>query len=394
MLFIRILHYVLGYVRFRICGAYPERMMNILAAKGVPVWDAEYKDGCIEASVYIKDYKRMHALRGKCRVRTKHIRPVGLFIKLKDYRQRIGFGVGFAAYIFLICWLSGFIWQIEVVGCERTDPQQLLSALEELGVRVGARTAEIDPFGLPEKIQLKVPELAWTAVNIEGSRATVDISEVSDVPEKNGQEPCNLIARTDGTITGHRVIHGNLVVEVGSPVVAGDLLVSGTIEYATGYTGLKHSAGEVYARTEHRLKTEVAFRQEEIRRTGRKRSKAVVSFFGQTLPLYLGSEQYPYEKAYRQTTVQFLEKSLPITLHTAVFYETERVEYTLSLEDAVEKARNRMEELIKTELSGVEILSKTENIVEQNDGIQIENLCICNENIAVEEILSITTIND
>lgn len=393
MLFIRILHYILGYVRFRIYGDYPERLLNILAAKGVPVWDAEYKTGCIEASVYIKDYKRMHALKGKCRVRTKYIRPVGLFIKLNTYRQRIGFGIGFAVYVFLICWLSGFIWQIELVGCERTDPQRLLAALEEVGVRVGTRTAEIDAFSLPEKIQLRVPELAWAAVNIEGSLATVDVSEVAEIPDKTGEEPCNLIAKTGGTITGHRIIQGNRVVEVGSPVVAGDLLVSGTIEYATGYTGLKHAAGEVYAQTEHRLQTEVLFQQEETRRTGRKKSKTVVSFFGQRMPLYLGSEQYAYDKEISRTVLCFLEKSLPITLHTAIFYETEQVAYTLSLEEAVEKARNEMAILTGTELEGMDVLSQTENIVEQNDGIRIENLCICNENIAVEEILSITTIN-
>lgn len=394
MLFIRILHYILGYVRFRICGDYPERLLNILAAKGVSVWDAEYKNGCIEASVYIRDYKRMHALKGKCRVTTRYIRPIGLFIKLKAYRRRIGFGVGFAVYVFLICWLSGFIWQIELVGCVRTDPQQLLTALEELGVYVGARTAEIDAFSLPEKIQLKVPYLAWSAVNIEGSLATIDVSEIADVPDKTGEEPCNLVARIGGTITGHRVTCGNLAVEVGSTVVAGDLLVSGTIEYATGYTGLKHAAGEVYARTEHRLQTAVSFRQEEMRPTGREKSKAVVSFFGQALPLYLGSEQYPYEKVCGQHDLRLLEKRLPITLYTAVFYETERVEYTLSLEEAVEKARKEMEVLTKTELAGMDILSQSENIVEQNDGIYMENLCICNENIADEEILSITTINE
>lgn len=394
MLFVKILHYILGYLRFRIYGDFPERLLNILAAKGVSVWDTVKKEDYIEASILIKDYKQIHSLKGKCRVKTRHIEPIGLFIKLKSYRARVGFATGFALFLVIIKVLSLFIWQIEIVGNNYTDGGKIKEALADEGVFIGAKVSEIDAFNLAEKLILHLPEVAWMAVNIEGSLATVDISEVNIVPDRSKTEPCNLKARLDGRITGHRVTDGRLEFKIGDVVVAGDLLVSGAIEHANGYTSLKHAAGEVFAETKHEISHTSKFNQTHTVRTGRAVTKSVVGFFGKSLPLYLGSEQYPFECEGNEQPLTLLGKELPISLTKAVFYETKDVEVTLSREEAVLQARNLAEAKAAYELGNAGILSKNEEIVEENDGITVRNLYICNENIALEEILSITTINN
>lgn len=393
MLFIKILHYILGYVKFKIYGAHPERLLNILAAKGISIWQTTYHKEYIEACMYIKDYKRLHTLKGKCKIKTRYIKPVGLFVKAKSYSGRLGFAVGVLCFILTINLLSTRIWQIKIVGAEYTDTAAIEDALSDLGVYIGARKSDINAFNLPEAIILRVPELSWTALNIEGSLATLDVSEVRQVPEQEGTEPCNLIAKTDGVITGHQVTDGNLVVTTGTPVLAGDLLVSGTIEYATGYTGLKHAAGKVFANTEHTLSYTVPLSQIQQCRTGKTVTKSVVSFFGMVFPCYLGSEQYQYEAQGQTNRLNIMGADLPISLSAASFYETRAETVLYSRDEALTIAREQLAQLEQSNLGDARILSKEETIREQIDSITIENLYICNENIAVEQILSITTIN-
>ena len=393
MFFIHIMRYILGYVRFEIYGRYPERLINILSNRGVSVWGVTRRDGFIEACISIRDYKRLPKIKGKCRVRIHHTQTVGLFVKLSGYKERIGFAVGIAVFFLIIKVLSLYVWQIDIVGCTYVDKADVFAALERIGIHYGTKISDIDAFNIGERLVMEMPELAWAAVNVEGSLATVDISEVNIVPERDDHTPSNLKARVDGRITGHRVTDGKIMVQQGDAVVAGDLLVSGIIEYANGTIGLKHSSGEVFAETQHTVSWKENYNGIRTVTTDKEKTKYVLELFGIKIPLYLGSEQYKYTAQYEEVPLVIAGKQLPISVHKAVFTEIKEEAYSLSEEEATEKARIKLEEITKSELPGVEILTKNEKIYNQNDGILVEYLYICNENIAFEEILSISTIN-
>lgn len=393
MFIIRLIRYFFGYVRFEIYGRYPERLINVLSHRGVSVWGVSRRGNHITACVAIRDYKRLHTLKGKCRARVHHVRTTGLFIKLSAYRDKVGFAVGIGVFFLIIKILSLFIWQIEIVGNTYLEPSEIYAALEKVGVTHGTRISSVDGFNIGERLVMELPELAWAAVNIEGSKATVNVSEVRIVPERDDQTPCNLKARIDGRIVGHRVTDGKVMFGIGDAVVKGDLLVSGMVEYKTGVTALKHASGEVIAETEHTVSWFEPYRGVERLRTGRVQTKCVLEFFGIKIPLYLGSEQYLYETEYEESALAVAGVELPISIHKAKFYEVEEHEYTFSAADAERTAREKIENITKTELSDVKILSKNEKVDNQNDGISVEYLYICHENIALEEILSISTIN-
>lgn len=393
MFIIRLIRYFFGYVQFEIYGKYPERLINILSHRGVSVWGVSRRAGHINACVAIRDYKRLHTLKGKCRLRVRHRQTCGLWIRLYAYRDKVGFAVGIAAFFLIIKLLSLYIWQIEIVGNTYIEPQRIYAALEKVGVSYGARRSAVDAFNVDEQLVLELPELAWAAVNIEGSRVTVELSEVRQVPQQQAHTPCNLVARLDGRIVGHRVTEGRLAVKVGDPVVRGDLLVSGILEYKNGTSGLKHASGAVIAETRHTACWFEPYSGTVFERTGRIQRKCVLELFGLHIPLYLGSTPYPYEAEYQQTPLTIAGVRLPIVLYEARFYEVRERDYTLSAAQAEQRARKQIENITKSELPDIEILNKTEKVNNQNDGICIEYLYICHENIALEEILSISTIN-
>ena len=392
MFFIRLIHYFLGYVCFRIYGDYPERLLNILAHKRISVWNAVRRNGYIEARMYIKDYKKMHLHKGKLKVKCLHTSVHGLFVKMGKYRARLGFAVGVVVFVLVIKFLSLFIWQIEVVGNKTVESAEILAAVSRTGVEIGALKTYIDAFNISEKILLELPSLSWAAVNIEGSLATVDVSEVEIVPNREGEEPCNLKATADGIITGHRVTSGTVVVKTGQTVAQGDLLVSGIIDYAQGGYGLKHSAGQVYAQTKHELEVFIEYNQSEQFATGEVNVKRAFNFFGINIPLYLGSEYYEHESTAHENKLIFFEKSLPISITTAEFEAVRTIDYTLSKDAAIARGKSELQALSVETFGEAEIISESEQIIEQNDGILVKNLYICNENIAMEEILSISAI--
>lgn len=393
MLILRIIRYILGYARFEIRGEYPQRLINALSSRGVDVWGITRRGDIIEACILIRDYKKLLALKGKCRARIRHKRPVGLLIKLYSYRERVGFAVGIGIFFLSLKLLSLFIWQIDIVGNEYVEKNEIYSALENIGVTRGSRISEIDTFNIGDSLVLEMPQLAWAAINIEGSKATVNVSEVNIIPEHKENTPCNLKAKTDGVITGHTVTDGILLVKAGDAVVAGDLLVSGITDNADGTVTLRHASGEVFAETRHTLSYKQPFTEDRVYRTGVQEEKTVLEFFGFKIPLYLGSVQYEYESEYEELPMRIAGCELPISIHKRKFYEIDRRQVTLTPEEAEQKAREKLEELTKRQLPMVEIVTKEEVIKQQNDGIFVEYLYICNENIAFEEILSISTIN-
>lgn len=394
MLLLRFLHFLLGYVRFKAWGDFPERLLNLCASRGVPVWGIVRRKGRIEGMVYARDYKKMRKIRARSGARLRILEKRGLPFILRRYKNRLGLVVGFVLFFLILRVMSGFIWTVDVAGNERVEEGRILAALERVGIEEGTPIASIDPANVRQRLMLELPDLAWAAVNIEGTKATVDVKETRQVPDKIDESlPCNLKAGRDGRIVGHQVTDGRMTVQIGDAVVAGDLLVSGVVEYADGATGFKHAAGQVFAETQHTIQYTARYDQRETYRTGKMRKRQALKLFGLEIPLYLGSVRGSYEKEVETHQLSFGSATLPISIVSASFYETAELDYTLDEAGALEFARQRVSELELEQLGGAEILSREEQVEATEEGVALTVQYVCKENIAVEEILSISTTN-
>lgn len=390
MLLLRFIHFMLGYVRFRASGDFPERFLNLLSHNHISVWNIRRRGDRIEGCVLIKDYKKMRKIRAKSGTHLKMISRRGFPFFVKKYRSRIGFVVGAALFFVVINFMALFIWSIDVQGNERVNKDDIVAALHKVGIVEGAKISNVDASNVRQLLLLEMPELSWAAINIEGTKVTVDVREVNIVPDKiKDDQPCNLKANRDGRILGHRVIEGQMVVQVGDAVIAGDLLVSGTLEHTGGETSLKHSSGEVFAETMRTISFTAPFNRIEKVRNGNVHTKKVFNFFGVQIPLYLGSVQGTYEKQKSTWDLAFGDEKLPISVVTAEFYETEDVRVSLDESGALEKARQSIIELEKDQLNGIEIISKEETVNVTDAGVEVIMNYICKENIAEEELISI-----
>ena len=385
---IKFLRYFLGYVRFSVKGEFPERFLTQLAQSNISAWDIRRTRSGLEAKVLVKDYLKFHSVKAKNRVKTRVLARFGLPFFIKKHRLRVGFAAGLVLYFAALFFLSSFVWNVRVVGNVTISEKDILAACERLGLYEGVRRSDIDQELFRTRLALEFDNIAWASVNIEGVRATVNISE-SEPDRLPPKAPSNLVAGFDGVITAIEVTEGTIKTAVGQTVRKGDLLVSGITEYKDGTYSFGASEGEVIAQTERELECFVPFEQTEKRYVGRPIKRRVLTFFGLNIPLYLGTVEGPYETETVCRRFEKYEMYLPIKLTETEFLKYETVNITLSEEAAVQKAEAELLKLEESELKNAEILEKKADFEVTSSGVRIITKYKCRQNIGKQDLLLI-----
>ncbi len=377
-----------GYVRFEVTGEFPERLLNQLSMNGVSVWGIARKGKNITACISIKDYFKIRQYRGKNRVRTRILTRHGLPFFASKYRLRVGFFAGLVLYFSVLFFMQSFVWNVRVVGNESIKTEEIIATCRELGLYEGADISKLDVEQIRTRLALQLDGIAWASVNIEGVRATVNISE-----SKGGKTPetppCNLKASVDGIITKIEVTAGTIAVKVGQTVQKGQLLVSGITEFKDGTYQFGVSEGKVFAETVHETEIFVPFEETQSVRVGTPKTRKALSFFGIKIPLYLGSVKGDYETETQTKRYEKNEMYLPITVTETVFYKLETKTVTLSQEEARQKGMLQLENYEKTELNNTEILERKVDFELKSNGVLLKAKYKCLENIAITDLLLI-----
>lgn len=387
-MFVELFRYLLGYVRFSIEGEFPERLLNQLAANSVSGWGYDRRNGTLTACISANDYLKIHRIKSKNRVKTRVLERRGLPFLLKRYRLRAGFLIGLVFCLFSLFYLSSFVWNVKVVGNSKLTDKEVLTVCKEIGLYEGAKISKIDTNLLKTQLALKFDDIAWASINIEGVKATVNVSEsIGNKGEK--KQPCNLVAQRDGVISDLRVTKGTIMVKPGQTVSAGDLLVSGITEYKDGTASFGISSGEVFAETERKLTFLANYVQTEKIYVSSPQKRSVLSVFGLNIPLYLGSLKGNFETETKTRRFERNEMYLPIFLTETTFLAVDQRAYEIDTATAEALAKQKLLELEEKELKGVEILSKDIVIEPQEKGVKITGKYKCKENIAKSDLLLI-----
>lgn len=388
MKFLDIIRFVQGYVEFETRGEFPERLFNILSKNNITVFDLKRIDNKMCGKISIKDYFKIKQYHKKCSVVTRVKKRHGLPFVLKKNRNRIGFLVGFLLCLVVLKILSSMVWNVTVNGNVNISDTEIIEVCEELGIKEGVFKSTIDTRLMSTKIPMEIDGIAWCAVNIEGVRATIEITE-ERVAEQEEKLPCNLVAKSDGVIVGTEVYNGAIKVKIGDAVTAGDLLVSGIIDYTNGTSSFEHSSGKVYAKVQKELSYLATYIQTENLPNGKPTKKSVLSFFGLDVPLYLGSTDGIYTKEISKNRYEDNGMYIPITLTTAKFQPIREYSFEIDQKTAEQVAREQIEIMEKETLSESEILSKEESIEVKENGVRLTVKYTCRENIATEDLLLI-----
>ena len=381
MLFLRLLRWLNGWVRVSVKGRYPERLVNLCANRGIPVWQVRRRREGIDCRLFARDYRKLHAFRRQGCVHLRVTRKKGLPFLCRRYRRRPGLLIGLALFCAFLTVMPRFVWRVEVRSRGDVDEAAVVSALDELGLRVGVPLARVDGADLRHRLALALPEVSWAAVNDDGAVVTVEVRGVEEKPAvKEGW--ANLVAAREGQIVALYVQSGSAAVKVGDAVTAGQLLVSGTEVYADGRTVFRRSEGQVLAETERTVTVRLPLTRVESVPCGAPLTRRVVSAFGLTIPLYVGRLEGDYERRVTRKDMIVDGITLPLWTAQATFTPVHRREVTLTPEQADREAAALLDEAVAAELEGVEILSRADQTAVEGDALVLTAVCQCRENVA------------
>ncbi len=291
----KLINFLRGSVRLEITGAFPERFLNLCAQRGVLFWGVEWREaGVLRITVAHRDAARAEALgeRVLCQVARLSRRGVPSF--LWRFRKRYAFLAGFAGSLLAVCILSSFILTVDVQGNETVSTAQILSELRRQGVRPGAYGPAIDEREAANRVLLQLPSLSWMAINLHGTRAEVLVREAVPKPEVVDERRLgDIVAEAPGILTHLEVESGQAMFQEGDTVVAGEVLISGTVRMdPPEYSGREPSwlevraMGRVYARTWRILTAEIPLEGMVKDYTGEAEHRWFVNLLGRRVNFY------------------------------------------------------------------------------------------------------------
>lgn len=390
MFFKILLYKLIGYIRINVEGFYIEKFINICRQNGIFLWGIKREKASImHTNISIKDFKKIKRITKQINCRVHIERKKGLPFFLDRYKKRKIFVIGLIAILLIIFGTSNFVWNIEVVGNEKINKDELIQELKEQGLEIGTPKRKINKNEIINTIRLKRNDVSWVGINIKGTNVTVKIVETEEKPEIiNQDEYCNIVANKDALIQKIDSTKGTSVVKEGDLVKKGSILIGGWMEGK--YTGVRyvHGAGKVMGKVWYTETARVQLKEEKTEKTGKEEKKYRINFNNFQINLYKTLSKFEkYDTIYTDKKVKiFSDFYLPVSFTECNNFETisKTEEYTQeeAKNIAIERAEKKLAEQVT---NSDDIQDKKINVITTNNYVEVEVIYEVLENIGTEE---------
>lgn len=390
MYFKIILNYILGYVNILVEGYFVEKFINICNKQKIFLWNLKRsKTTIIYANVSIKDFKKLKPIAQKTKCKIKIKSKKGLPFIFNKYKKRKIFVIGLAMVLITIFTLSKFIWNIEVIGNEKINADEIIQIANENNLKIGKFKNKVDTKKIINKLRLERDDIAWIGIEIKGTNAIIKI--VESIPKPNiidDEEFCNIVATKDAIIKKISAQNGTPVVKEGEIAKKGTVLIAGWLEGK--YTGTRyvHATGSVQGKVWYTQKERIYFRQQKKEQTGNVENKYSLNINNFKINFNKGVSKFKnYDTIETNKKVKlFSNFYLPIELIKITNTEVNITDITYTLEEAknigIEKAKQELNNKIEN-LDN--ILSIQINDSQTSQYIEVEVTYEVLENIGTKE---------
>ncbi|MDF2803373.1 MAG: hypothetical protein K0S61_3276 [Anaerocolumna sp.] len=385
---LKIICWLRGYLLVRMKGRSPERFINLCSNRYIYLWDLKHVDGDYEFQIMVKDYLKLRPIAKKTGTIPYIRKRFGLPFLIKKYKNRKGYFLGILMFGFILYILSLFIWDINVLGGYSYTEEAMIKFLRNNQIYTGILKKEVSGQAIEELIRGTYNDIGWVSAEIKGTRLIVKITETNmPTPAVTATENCHIIATKDCIITRIVTRTGTPLVEIGSVVKKGDILVSGVNDIIGDNAILVEKKpviadADIYGKTFYDYKDSFSLNYIEKQFTGKVKKEYGISFFLKKFNLY--KPRIPYTK-YDIIGNEFMlhlneNFYLPISLRINQYEEYEEVKRKYTKEEAGAIALEVLNRYL-TKLEENDVL-----IIENNVKIAIKNnSCIATGKIIVEE---------
>lgn len=390
-MFIKILiGYILGYVEIEVEGYYIERFINICKTKKILLWNVKRdKATILYARVRINEFKQLKnvAKTTKCKMKIKEKKGLPFF--LNRYRKRKIFAICLISIVLTLVITSNYVWNIEIISDGEINRDEIITMLENEGLKIGKQKEKIDIKKVINNIRLNRNDIAWMGIKIDGTNAIVEIVKSEEKPQIVAEDEfCNIVSDKEGIITKINAQNGTVIAKVGDLVRVGSPLVAGWMEGK--YTGVQyvHARANIEAKVWYTKKEKAYYNQVISVPTGDTENKYSLNLNNFKINFYKNLSKFKnYDTINESKKLKlFSNFYLPIEIKKSINYEYEQKEVTYTEEELTNITVSKLEDELKNEIKDTNnIVNKQINTYKNEGYIEVEVIYEVIEKIGTEE---------
>ena len=394
MFFKILFNYILGYVNIKIEGFYIERFINICKSKGILLWNMKReKSSILYANISINDFKILKNIAKTSSCNIKLTKKMGLPFIFNKYKKRKIFFILLIFVLIVLLISSNYIWNIEIIGDNRIDKNEIIEELKNNGLSIGVAKSKLDTKSVINDIRMKREDIAWIGIDIKGTNAIVEIVESEKKPDiVKTDEYCNIISEKSGIITRINVSNGTAKVKVGDIVKEGDILVEGKLEGKYTEPIYVHAAADIEIKTWYSIRKNFEYKQVIEQKTGNTETKYSIKINNLQINFYKVLSKFEnYDTISENKKLSlFSNFYLPIEIIKQENYEKKYEAVQYSKDELKKKSINELEEELNKQINEEKnILNRYVNIKENNEFIDIELVYEALESVGTKEKINI-----
>lgn len=351
--------YLRGYVKFQINTNSAPEFLSYCSKNNINLFDTKIINDTLVSSCLVYDYRKMNNVKIKG-LKKKILKRKGLRFFTNKYKKRIGLFTGFILMIFLLFFLSGYIWQIDITGNERLSDNLILETLNECGFSKGKSKSKLNISEIENTMMMKLVDLSRISINLDGSYANIIVKERQMPPaSEDKSKPSNLVASMDGIITKMEIVKGKPMALVGSGVSKGQLLVSGLYNDKKDNIILEHSSGRVTALVEISKTFSLSYNSKKVIGLKQKHYYSI-DFFEKIIDISFAKEPNSNEwvKTENKTRLSILGLNFPLYLIDKKYEKEIFEDSILSSEQAKKRVMDEIKHFEAKEFSDGNIVKK------------------------------------
>lgn len=372
-----LLRWAAGYVNVHMRGLFPERFINMCANRGIDLWDVRCDGDGFRFSIAASDFMKIKDFARKSGIRVRITGKIGLPFFMHANRKRQLLFAGIIVALFLVYFMSFFIWDIGFEGNVRYTDEMLLKYLNNNGYHACMFKKSITCEDIEAMLRLEYNDITWVSARIDGSKLVIAINEntVINESEEAAVSPEDIVSEVDGVITGIITRSGTPMVKTGDTIVKGQTLVSGVLDiYDDSDTIINRhfvaADADIFARTVINYLDEMKFLNEYRAYTGRKRQRyylMVKDFKLESFNIKKGYGQYDLRNEQGRLCIGE-SLYLPVRWGKIVEEEYEINEYVCTEDEAAAVLNDKLNEYIEKLIKkGIQIVDKNVKIGKSDD---------------------------
>ncbi len=347
---------LISKISLNIKGKNINRFIKKLRTKRIEILSLKYKNpNEADIIIYKKDYETV--LKIKSIYDVTELDVFGLIKikrKIKISKHLIILTIiAFAIFLFF----THVIFDVEVIHSNKDIRNLLLNELKAEGIKkLSFKKSYNEISKIKEKILNKYPDkIEWLEIEENGTKYTVRVEERTIVKEDENNTPRNIVAGKDGVLKKVIAEKGDIVKDMNDYVKKGDMIINGELIFNEKVTGKVKAEGKAYAEVWYVTKTEYPFATYTETETGKTKEVYAIKFLNHTFEFTL--HKFKTKKIEEEDIVK--HPLIPLKLVKQKQKETKVTDQILTVEEAINKAKEKAENDIKKNLSKDEYIIRS-----------------------------------